>query len=138
MKTTLQHMYPKELKDFNLVCLSLYRILKLKWIDRRHFLGKRSVVILKIIYFCLKIINFQILPALSLKNNLHRRSFRSNFYVNHFPFCLKDCLCFQKVQKTYSEPFQTYFKYKMELFAKIAIGYFGKKLHLRCLIGNVI
>ena len=28
--------------------------LKLKWIDRRHFLGKRSVVILKIIYFLFK------------------------------------------------------------------------------------
>ena len=38
--------------------------------------------------------------------------------------------------EAYSEPFQRYFKHKMELLAKIAIGYFGKKLHLRCLIGD--
>ena len=36
-----------------------------------------------------------------------------------------------------SEPFQTYFKYKMEAFLKIATDYFDKKLHLWCLIGGV-
>ena len=81
--------------------------------------------------------NFQNLPALSLKNNLHRRRFRSDCCVSHFPFRLKDWkIVFSSDAEAYSKPFQTYLKHKMELFAKIAIGYFDKKLCLRCLIGD--
>ena len=122
-------MYPKELKHFNLVCLSLYRIPETKTNWPKAFLGKKvcrntenHLSFVQVIFW-----NFQILPAVWLKNNLHR--FRGIFCVSHFPF-LPDA-------ETYSEPFETYFKHKMVLFAKIAIDYFGKKLHLRCLIGNV-
>ena len=82
-----------------IVCHST-EYLKLKWIDRRHFLGKRSVVILKIIYLLSKwFLEFSVLPAPSLKNNLHRRRFCSNFCMRHFPFRLKDCLCFQVIHR---------------------------------------
>ena len=73
--------------------------LKLKRIDGRHFGGKRSFVILKIIYFLSKwFLEFSDLASTFTKNNLHRRCFRSNFFVSHFPFRLKYCLCFQVMQ----------------------------------------
>ena len=81
--------------------------LKLKWIDCKHFGGKRSVAILKIIYFlCKWFFEFSDLLALSLKNNLHRRRFRSNFCLSRFPFCLKDCLCFQVMQSRIQNHFK--------------------------------
>ena len=52
-------------------------------------------------------------------------------------FLLESLFVFSSVAELYSELFQTYFKHKMKLFAKIATGYFGKKLYLRCLIGDV-
>ena len=52
-------------------------------------------------------------------------------------FSLERSFVFSSDAESYSEPFETYFKHKMELFEKIAIGYFGKKLHLRCLIGDI-
>ena len=52
-------------------------------------------------------------------------------------FSLERMLVLSSDAESYSEPFQTYFKHEMELFKKIATGFFDKKLHLRCLIGDV-
>ena len=81
--------------------------LKLKRIDRSHFLGKRSVVILKIIYFLSKwFLEFPDLANTLTKKNVHRRRLRSDFCVSHFPFCLKDCLCFQVMQRRIQNHFK--------------------------------
>ena len=106
MKTRLQHMSPKELKHFNLAWHST-QYQKLKRIDRRHFLGKRSVVILKIIYFLSKwFLEFTGLASTFTKKQSHHRGFRSNFCVSHFPFRLKDCLCFQVMQSRIQNHFK--------------------------------
>ena len=124
------------MKHLNLVSHSA-EYLKLERIDRRHFFEKMSAQYWKwLILYLNDFWNFQILSAPSLKTTyLHRRHFCSNFCVGYFPFRLLSV--FSNDAEAYSEPFQTYFKHKMEIFTKIAIDCFGKKLHLIYLIGHL-
>ena len=114
--------------------LPLYRIPEIKTKGPQAFFVKKVCRNTERFIFCLNDFwNFQILSSPSVKT-----TFIADVFVVIFVWAtFLGLFVFSSDAEVYSEPFQTYFKHKMEVFTKIAIDYFDKKLHLWCSIGGV-